>query len=110
MRYLPLILLLCLAACSGDDYSSAKINDVSVPVQLDTGYRVVSVDGKAPDRQSSQFVTMVPYVLVNAGEHAIVVESDAGDRKEVMGTFDEATTYRISENEEGELVFILDTR
>jgi hypothetical protein len=82
---------------------TAKINDVSVPIALDSGYRVVAVSGKKPERSSSSFVTVVPYVEVHPGKHLIEIEpkDGYGERKSFYFSPSAGTVYRIGTTENG---------
>jgi hypothetical protein len=81
----------------------AKINDVSVPIALDSGYRVVAVSGKKPERSSSSLATVVPYVEVHPGKHLIEIEpkDGNGERKSFYFSPSAGTVYRIGTTENG---------
>jgi hypothetical protein len=82
---------------------TAKINDVAVPISLDSGYRVVAVSGKKPVRSSSSFVTVVPYVEVRPGKCLIEIEpkDGNGERKSFYFSPLAGTVYRIGKTENG---------
>jgi len=71
MKILHSLALFCwFVGCSANT-PIARINDVSVPKELNSGYRVVAVDGAEAARASSHFVTLVPEVELSAGPHTI---------------------------------------
>jgi len=90
---------------------TAKINDVSVPIALDSGYRIVAVGGKKPERLSSSFVTVVPYVEVHPGKYLIEIEPKDGNGERNSFYFSPAagTVYRIGTTDNG-FTLIEDTR
>ena len=93
-----------MAACSPKaGTSEAKINDVAVPVALDSGYRVVAIGGKEPVRTSSPFISVVPYVELSPGKCRIDIEpkEGKGERESFYFSPDAGTTYRIIKADSG---------
>jgi hypothetical protein len=88
----------CISAPGPFGDRHAIVNDVSVKAPLDSGYRVVAVDGKPAERARSAVVTVVPFVLVQAGEHKLSLEPKNGESlaaTDVTATFDSGKRYRI---------------
>ncbi len=54
----------------------AVVNDVSVQLGVDSGYRLVAVDGHDVKRISGRFITRVPFALVPPGKRSLTVELD----------------------------------
>lgn len=87
----------------------AHINDCAVKIEIDSGYRVKSIDGKAPRRVSHPIISMVPYVKCRPGE--VEIEAVAKDweapktPRRFVATLERSTTYRIAEID-GELVLV----
>ena len=83
----------------------ARINDVTLSEELDTGYRVVRLDGNEPERTRSSIipVPLIPYVEVTPGTHQIVVQTE--DSQSVCESFEfsfaAGTIYRISRADKG---------
>jgi hypothetical protein len=45
---------------------------------LDSGYRLVAVDGKPVKRQDSHWVTVVPFAILEPGAHMLTLERGIG--------------------------------
>ncbi|MCR9246038.1 MAG: hypothetical protein NXI31_13485 [bacterium] len=60
-----------LAACAATG-RPASIDDVAIGARA--GYSITAVDGAAPERASSTFLTRVPYVLVEPGSRRLELE------------------------------------
>lgn len=117
MRHLLCILsVLVLIGCSDPDgpvgKNTARINDVAVPISLDTGYKVVEVDGKLAVRARSAFMTVVPFVIVPVGQHTLSVKpkQGPGDAKAFVVTVVAGKTYRIADTANGNLSLVEDSR
>jgi hypothetical protein len=93
-----LALLCCFVGCSANK-PIARIDDVSVPKELNSGYRVVGVDGGETARARSRFITVVPEVELSAGPHTIQVQRDGEAPIEIKTTFAPNKRYRIAANE-----------
>lgn len=96
------VILVALVGCAtgGNPFPADKalVNDVSVSAALDSGYRVSEVDGVPAQRAYSGVVTVVPYVVLTAGEHTLAVESRSGNSlptAEVTATFEAGKRYRL---------------
>jgi hypothetical protein len=63
------ILVVISTGLRAEDHSGAKIEDYIVGAP----YEIVAVDGKPPVRDSHWLVTVVPFVIVQAGEHKLKV-------------------------------------
>ena len=57
----------------------AIVNDCSSKIAVESGYHITEVDGKAAERARSNFVTVVPFVLAEPGEHEFTLESRNGN-------------------------------
>ncbi len=90
----------------------ATINDVAVPIEMDSGYRVVEINGEAPERMSHPFVTVVPYVVIIPGKNHIEIEpvDGNGKRESFYFTPEAGVAYRISIKEGGGYTLVEDQR
>ncbi|HBH27199.1 MAG TPA: hypothetical protein DDX54_07405 [Rhodospirillaceae bacterium] len=98
-RYpLALLFFMSFLFFGGATYAAAFINDVAVKSESDTGYKVMSVDGKQPVRRSGFLVTLVPYVEVESGERSIALEKrdSPGEILEIVHFFKDGEVYRLS--------------
>ena len=82
--------------------NKAIINDIAVRQSLDSGYRVIAVDGKPEERANSpHIITVAPVVLVDGGEHTLTLESQ-GDKKlpnkTLVAVFEATKRYRIKKD------------
>ena len=64
-----------LSACS--QANRALINDVAVKAPDDSGYYVIGINGKNEIRLKSSFITVVPFVVLEAGRNTIDVVKKA---------------------------------
>jgi len=100
MRFaLSLALLAALTGCNESNHNVALLNDVAVRVEEDSGYRVISVNGKKEKRLSSSFVTVVPFVVVDPGVHVIGVRKTetSNPQSSFSANFEAGKRYRIKE-------------
>ena len=65
----PVWLIFTACAATG---RPASIDDVAIGARA--GYSITAVDGAAPERASSTFLTRVPYVLVEPGSRRLELE------------------------------------
>ncbi len=104
---------LIVSGCASTDpnlkTAHATINDVSVRSSEESGYRVISVDGKSVERiQSPGLATIIPFAIVKPGVHTLGLEPDrlntesGQDRKAttVTATFEQDKRYRIQLDQE----------
>ena len=86
----------------------AVVNDVAVPAALDSGYRITKVDGKLVERARSQFVSVVPFVLLDEGEHTLSLQAASGKSlpdTAVTATFEVGKRYRLKKD--GDVVSVV---
>ena len=107
---LPLLIVTLGCSAGGGAFpaNKATINDVAVRATEDTGYRVVNVDGKPCQRASSPYLSVARMVLVEPGEHELLIEAkDAGSKLpplKVKATVEAGKRYRFTR--EGEVVIV----
>lgn len=94
-KYLGLTLLCLLSGCSMSK-PIARINDVAVPKGIDSGYRVVSVDGGAAVRAKGEDASVIPFVELRPGEHTIQIKREGEDPLEVSSKLEGGKRYRIA--------------
>ena len=106
------LLLMTVPGCvSGGNLfpaDKAIINDLDVRTPLDSGYRVTLVDGKPAERARSAIVSVIPYVLVEAGEHTLELESQIDESlpaAKVTSTFEAGNQYRLKR--EGDVLAVV---
>ena len=60
----------------------ALVNDVALPDEEDSGYRVRFVDDQGVVRATNEFISVTPYVVLPPGKHRLVLHADTpkGDR------------------------------
>ena len=114
MRYaftfLPILIVTIGCSAGGGAFpeNKATINDVAIRSTEDVGYRVVSVDGKPCERAASRYVSVVPLVLVEPGEHELSIEAkDAGSALpplKVTATVEPGKRYRFIKDGESVVV------
>ena len=105
-----LILMALITGCASNN-KFARINDVSVPIGLDTGYRVIAVDGNAENRVSSDIVSVVPYVLLKPGTHKLTLQTrDKKNQTTVICTVAADKSYRIADSGKGVITLVEDLR
>jgi len=69
---------------------------------MDSGYRVVAVDGVKESRAAGKVVTMVPVVLVDPGVHTFSVRHSGIDAPVSVSAKVEANKeYRVAVKEDG---------
>jgi hypothetical protein len=98
--------------CSKSPFPSntARINDVAVRQANDTGYRVASVDGRKPTRASSDYVTVVPLILVSPGAHTLGLKSENAGYPQltISATVAAGKEYRIAPAGKGNVALVED--
>ena len=68
--------LCCGCSTSRQQLPHAIVDDVSsVKPAIDSGYRVMAVDGEPVERMSSSTVTMIPNAIIPEGKHTLTLES-----------------------------------
>ena len=85
----------------------AEINDVTVRQELQTGYRLVAVDGKPVQRLKSSVNTVIPFAVVPPGNHTLGLEPDLhSDKPRITISADlaEGKRYRFAAREQGVVV------
>lgn len=115
--YLAVFLVVALlgGCASGTLFSKrshATINDVSVPGPIDSGYKVVAVDGKPVERLESSVHTVIPFATVESGEHTLSLEPSVGNGLTptvVTASFEAGKRYRIH-REAGAVSVVEDVR
>lgn len=97
------LLLLGLIVASGCSAAPryARINDVSQPPPLNSGYRVVAVDDEAEVRASGKVVTVVPVVLVPPGRRTFTIQSEDGTKQTFPATVEADAKYRLALQDDG---------
>jgi len=106
--FIVTLIVIAYGATSGvfeqDTNGYAVINDIAVRRGIDSGYRLIAVDGHDVRRIRGRFVTMVPFALVPPGEHSLTVESKDGNSSKTMLTFvaklEIGKRYRFELNED----------
>ncbi|MEX2287539.1 MAG: hypothetical protein WD648_10655 [Planctomycetaceae bacterium] len=104
---LILSILLILGCSSQRPF--AVVDDVTVPSRLDTGYKLIEVDGMPVKRARGRVVTMIPVALVEPGKHTFTWE-DSGTPKKVISVFavvDADKSYRLADRD-GAFVLVED--
>ena len=110
ITFLPILIVTLGCSVGGGAFpaNKATINDVAVRSTEDVGYRVVSVDGKPCERAASRYVSVVPLVLVDQGEHELSIEAkDAGSALpplKVKATVEPGKRYRFAKDGESVVV------
>jgi hypothetical protein len=54
------------------------INDVNLAQPLDSGFRLVAVDGRPVKRQNSHWIDVIPYAILEPGAHTLTLERRVG--------------------------------
>jgi len=112
ITFLPILIVTLGCSAGGRAFPADKatINDVAIRSTEDSGYRVVSVDGKPCERAASRYVNVVPLVLVEPGEHELSIEAkDAGSALpplKVTATVEPGKRYRFAKD--GESVAVVE--
>ena len=94
----------CVATASRVHGPHATIDDVAVPATLDSGYKVVAVDGKPVERARSSIDTVVPVAIIQPGTHTLSIEPHFGATLEattVSAAFEAGKRYRLKFEDEG---------
>jgi len=115
MRSLALLLVvgvtLCGCSVSQTPGPHATINDVAAKPQLDSGYRLIAVDGRPVERARSALATVVPFALVEPGRRALTLEAKRDPALEhvtISAELEEGKRYRFAV-EGGNIVVVEDT-
>jgi hypothetical protein len=87
----------CVSSPANFGARHAIIDDVTDKSPYISGYCVVAVDGKPPQRAKSPTVTTIPMVMVEHGEHTITIGETT-----VTANFEAGKGYRIK-SENGDL-------
>ncbi len=77
-RYMLLVCAISIVTGCSSDAKNALINDVAIPVNEDSGYEVIAVNGKPPNRVRNDYITMVPFVVLEPGPNMIEVKQKHG--------------------------------
>ncbi len=103
-------LLCCGCSTSRSLAPHAIVNDVSsVKPAIDSGYRVVAVDGEPVERVRSSTVTMIPDAIIPAGKHTLTLESkddSSAAQKTATGDFAVGKHYRLTK--QGESIVVVE--
>ena len=70
--------LLFTTACTTTNHSYAIFDDVS-STGTSSGYRLIKIDGKDVQRDSSQIATVIPYAHLEPGNHELTFKRDFND-------------------------------
>ena len=88
--------LVCLFSGCMLNKPIARINDVAVPKGIDSGYRVIAVDGGAAVRASGEDATVIPFVELSPGPHTFRIQREGEEPLEINSTLEPAKRYRIA--------------
>jgi hypothetical protein len=102
--------LVCLVSGCMLDKPIARINDVAVPKRMDSGYRVIGIDGGAVVRAKGEDATVVPFVELKPGEHTLKIQRMGEEPIEVSSTLEGDKRYRIATKKDGTAVLVEDLR
>jgi len=107
-----LVLAFALCGCSTmrHEIPHATINDVAVRSELNSGYRLVAVDGRPVERQKSKVNTVVPYAIITPGNHTLTLEPELGSnnpKTTISANIEEGKHYRFAVKE-GNVVVVED--
>jgi hypothetical protein len=94
-KYYGLAFVCVLSGCSMNKPIS-RINDVAVPKGIDSGYRVIAVDGGAAVRASGEDATVVPFVELPPGPHTFKIQREGEEPLEISSTLEPDKRYRIA--------------
>ena len=115
MRSLALTLVmgatLCGCSISADRKPHATINDVTVKAELDSGYRLIAVDGAPVERAQGHVATVVPFAIVKPGHRTLTLEDKGDPRMEhvtISADLEEGKRYRFAVHE-GDVVVVEET-
>ena len=110
MRIMFGLALACLLTGCSMSKPIARINDVAVPKGIDSGYRVIAVDGGAAVRASGELATVVPLVEVPPGPRTLRIQRQGEDPIEITATLEPDHRYRIATKKDGTAVLVPDSR
>lgn len=95
-------LILSAVGCAASVAPQARINDVSVRRELDTGYNVTAVDGKPVVRARGAYKTTVPMALVEPGAHTFsLAHRESKTQSELKAEVAPGVQYRIALRDDG---------
>lgn len=101
MRAVAVLCLLFIAGCT-TPHAPARINDISLRAPLGTDYQVTAVDGKTAERAKGRLATVVPVVVVPAGDHVFTLtHRETNEKRDVSATVEPGIEYRISLHDDG---------
>ena len=107
-----LVLVLALCGCSAlrNQRPHATINDLTVSAELDSGYRLIAVDGKPVEREEGIVNTVVPFAIVAPGNHTLTLEPQSASnnpKTKISVNVDAGKRYRFAV-EKGNVVVVED--